>query len=389
MANWQAVARRKAQKYGIDPGLFLAQMTQEAHGQDLTSGSNAQGPAQFIPSTAASVGLTPVTVHQLKPAYDAAAKLMASYVKKYGNYKNALIAYNAGPGAIGHSLPSETQNYLKIIMGNHPNSSATGGGGGGTGAGISSLAATSGITTGAGDRFSQLADVLKNLEAATPNVQIPYTGGRFNQMLTEGMSNMGLSPTPTPSAQMFQYTNPYKLPTLSQTVSRLASMFGGGSSTSPSLPDFNQGGGDGTNPLGSGDGHVEITGPNPGRIKKPVLNFMRAISGVAGEKIVGSDGTGHSKYTTNGNISEHWSGMASDIPAVGRHLVTLGQDALIAAGWSPSRARKERGGLYNVYAKDGTRYQIIFNINDPARGGDHTDHLHVGVSHHTGSSAGR
>jgi len=374
MADWQTVARRKAQKYGIDPGLFLAQMTQEAHGQDVRSGAGAQGPAQFMPGTAASVGLTPVTVHQLKPAYDAAAKLMASYVKKYGNYKNALIAYNAGPGAIGHSLPSETQNYLKIIMGNHPNSSATGGGGG-TGAGISSLAATSGITTGASDRFSQLADVLKNLEAATPNVQIPYTGGRFNQMLTEGMSNMGLSPTPTPTTQSFQYTNPYKLPTLSQTVSRLADMFGGGSSSSvtPTLGDLGSGSG---MPLSGHNGHVEITGPNPGRIKKPVINFMRALSGVAGEKIVGSDGTGHSKYTVNGNISEHWSGMASDIPAAGSHLIKLGQDALIAAGWSPAQARRQKGGLFNVTTKDGTRYQIIFNTQE---GGDHTDHLHVGV----------
>lgn len=69
-----------------------------------------------MPGTARSVGLTPTTVHQIGPAYDAAAKLIAGYVKKYGSYRDALVAYNAGPGRVGGALPAETQNYLSTIL---------------------------------------------------------------------------------------------------------------------------------------------------------------------------------------------------------------------------------------------------------------------------------
>lgn len=125
----------------------------------------------------------------------------------------------------------------------------------------------------------------------------------------------------------------------------------------------------------SNTGNYRITGPNPGRIQPGVLSFLSKLSGVAGETIVGSDGTGHSKYTTNGSISEHYTGNATDIPASGNHLTRLGQDALIAAGMPEQQARKINGGLYNVTSK-GKRYQIIFNTNE---GGNHYNHLHVGV----------
>jgi hypothetical protein len=44
---------------------------------------------------------------------------------------------------------------------------------------------------------------------------------------------------------------------------------------------------------------------------------------------------------------------------------------------SPKRARQQRGGLYNIPYGKGRRIQVIFNTH---AGGDHTDHLHVGVT---------
>jgi hypothetical protein len=117
MANWQAVARQAAQSAGIDPNVFIRQINQESGGRDVSSLAGAQGPGQFMPGTARSVGLNSTTVHQLVPSLNAAARLMAGYVKRFGSYRNALIAYNAGPNAVGGSLPAETQNYLKIILG--------------------------------------------------------------------------------------------------------------------------------------------------------------------------------------------------------------------------------------------------------------------------------
>jgi hypothetical protein len=122
---------------------------------------------------------------------------------------------------------------------------------------------------------------------------------------------------------------------------------------------------------GSG-GHVaeSPTADRPGVHTAPaVRRFVRQISGLAGETLTIGTGTRHSRMTVNGNVSDHWSGHAADIPASGRKLIRLGQAALIAAGMSPAKARKQTGGLYNQGG-----HQIIFNTQE---GGDHTDHLHV------------
>jgi hypothetical protein len=114
--SWESAARRAARKYGLPENYFTRQMGQEAHGQDLTSPAGAQGPAQIMPDTARGWGLSPSQVHQIDPAYDAAAKHMAEYVKQFGSFRNALVAYNAGPGRVGGSLPAETRNYISTIM---------------------------------------------------------------------------------------------------------------------------------------------------------------------------------------------------------------------------------------------------------------------------------
>jgi hypothetical protein len=98
--------------------------------------------------------------------------------------------------------------------------------------------------------------------------------------------------------------------------------------------------------------------------------FVRRVSAVAGgETLTIGTGTNHKLMTVNGNPSDHPGGWAADIPARGKHLIRLGQAALIAAGMNPRKARKQTGGLYNIRG-----HQIIFNTHE---GGDHTDHLHV------------
>lgn len=119
MASPKQIARRQAQRFFAKPGdvsTFLRQMKQEAGFQDLTSPAGAQGYAQFMPGTAAAVGLK--NPHDPTQAYGAAAKLMRSYLDKYhGDWSQALTAYNAGPGAVGKPLPGETRAYLSSILG--------------------------------------------------------------------------------------------------------------------------------------------------------------------------------------------------------------------------------------------------------------------------------
>jgi hypothetical protein len=120
MASWQNVARQAAQRHGVDPSIFVAQIRQESNGRDVTSPAGAQGPAQFMPSTGRGYGLNGATIHQLGPSLDAAARLMADNLRKYGNYKRALSAYNSGrPDAYQdpNFAHGQTYNYVRSIMG--------------------------------------------------------------------------------------------------------------------------------------------------------------------------------------------------------------------------------------------------------------------------------
>jgi hypothetical protein len=76
-------------------------------------------------------------------------------------------------------------------------------------------------------------------------------------------------------------------------------------------------------------------------------------------------------------VSDHWDGWGADIPASGAALTRLGQSALIALGMPEAQARKAKGGIYNLKYGKRRRVQIIFNTNE---GGNHYNHLHIGVS---------
>lgn len=140
--------------------------------------------------------------------------------------------------------------------------------------------------------------------------------------------------------------------------------------------------GSGTVPLGgsknAGKGAFTVSGPNPDRLQKPLSSFARKVADIYGGSLVGLDGSTHSKYTVNGNVSEHYTGNATDIftidgkPATGARLIRAGRAALIAAGMPRAKALKAPGGLYNVGG-----HQIIFGVDGKQYGGNHLDHLHI------------
>jgi hypothetical protein len=148
-------------------------------------------------------------------------------------------------------------------------------------------------------------------------------------------------------------------------------------------------GGFGSTQAGRLHGGRVVVRPNADRpgvhTHQAVIDFARQVSAVAGLPVSIGRGTRHDRLTTNGRVSDHWSGNAADLPATGRRLIRLGQAALIAAGMPEREARRQHGGLYNVGG-----HQIIFNVNDPALGGDHTDHLHISArrGHRRGDAAG-
>lgn len=138
-------------------------------------------------------------------------------------------------------------------------------------------------------------------------------------------------------------------------------------------------------PLGGGSsskGSFTISGPSPNRLRPELVTYAHKVARIYGGPLEGLDGSSHSKYTVNGNVSEHFTGNASDVFSIGgkkygeegweTELVRAGRAALIAAGMPRAQAMKQTGGLYNV-----GRHQIIFNVTGAKYGGNHLDHLHI------------
>jgi soluble lytic murein transglycosylase-like protein len=126
-ANYRDIARQAAASYGINPALFERQINQESGFNPwAVSAAGAEGIAQFMPATAASMGVNP---WDPVSALWGAARLMSQLSSQFGgNYAMALAAYNAGAGAVHNAinaggnnwysyLPAETQNYVRVIMG--------------------------------------------------------------------------------------------------------------------------------------------------------------------------------------------------------------------------------------------------------------------------------
>jgi hypothetical protein len=110
---------RSAAHWNVPPALMAGQLMAES-GFDPTAGSpaGAQGIAQFMPSTAATYGLT--NPYNPVAAIDAEAHLMSDLLRQFGSPELALAAYNAGPAPVEacHCIPPypETQAYVTRIL---------------------------------------------------------------------------------------------------------------------------------------------------------------------------------------------------------------------------------------------------------------------------------
>lgn len=128
-SNYEAMAVLAAQRYGIDPQIFLRQIKQESgFNPNARSSAGAEGIAQFMPSTAAGMGINPMDPRQ---ALFGAAKLDAGNLKKFGSWQEALAAYNAGGGHANEwNNPSfaggQTYRYVRDILGGKNVSGTTG-----------------------------------------------------------------------------------------------------------------------------------------------------------------------------------------------------------------------------------------------------------------------
>ncbi|HEY1760982.1 MAG TPA: NlpC/P60 family protein [Acidimicrobiales bacterium] len=117
-APYVATVEQAASENGIPPSL-LAGLIQQESGFNPTavSPAGAEGIAQFMPATAAGIGVDP---YNPTSAINGAAQMLGSYTRQFGSYADALAAYNAGSSAVERygGIPpyAETQAYVPAVL---------------------------------------------------------------------------------------------------------------------------------------------------------------------------------------------------------------------------------------------------------------------------------
>jgi hypothetical protein len=111
-----------AQQSGLPVSFFANLIWQESRFVfRAVSPAGALGIAQFMPRTAAAVGLT--NPFDPRMALPASARLLGSLFQRFGNLGLAAAAYNAGEARVNNwlsnksGLPQETRNYVLAITG--------------------------------------------------------------------------------------------------------------------------------------------------------------------------------------------------------------------------------------------------------------------------------
>jgi peptidoglycan DL-endopeptidase CwlO len=117
-AQYVSTIEQAAASNGIPASLLAALLSHESRFEpNVVSSAGAEGIAQFMPATAAGMGINPDDPTE---AINAAAKLLGSYTNQFGSYADALAAYDAGASAVERygGIPpyAETQAYVPAVL---------------------------------------------------------------------------------------------------------------------------------------------------------------------------------------------------------------------------------------------------------------------------------
>lgn len=110
--------QESAARHAVATPLLEAVAWQESRfNQAAVSPKGALGVMQLLPKTASDLGVDP---SDLRSNVDGGAAYLAQMIRRFGDLKLALAAYNAGPGAVerwgGVPPYAETQSYVRAIL---------------------------------------------------------------------------------------------------------------------------------------------------------------------------------------------------------------------------------------------------------------------------------
>jgi soluble lytic murein transglycosylase-like protein len=110
--------RESSARHAVPAQIVEAVAWQESRfNHAAVSSKGARGVMQLLPTTASELGVDP---SDLRGNIDGGAAYLAQQLRRFGDVKLALAAYNAGPKAVerygGVPPYAETQSYVRAIM---------------------------------------------------------------------------------------------------------------------------------------------------------------------------------------------------------------------------------------------------------------------------------
>jgi soluble lytic murein transglycosylase-like protein len=106
-----------ATSVGVDPAIALAVAQRETNFNQGAIGSSGEvGMFQLMPATAASLGVNPYDATQ---NIQGGVSYLAQMYSMFGDWNDALAAYNWGPGNVNNSggaWPSSVANYVNGVL---------------------------------------------------------------------------------------------------------------------------------------------------------------------------------------------------------------------------------------------------------------------------------
>lgn len=115
---YKDMAREAAEKHGIPVNLFYRLVSQESGwNPNAVSSKGAIGLGQLMPVTARRLGVDP---RDAAENLEGSARYLSQQYRRFGTWRLALAAYNAGPEAVekydGIPPYRETENYVRVIL---------------------------------------------------------------------------------------------------------------------------------------------------------------------------------------------------------------------------------------------------------------------------------
>jgi soluble lytic murein transglycosylase-like protein len=116
---YDALIERVAGRFGVPPALVKAVVKTESNFQrHAVSSKGAQGLMQLMPGTAADLGVQ--DAFSPEENLRGGTRYLRAMIDRYGDWKHALAAYNAGPGRVDEygGIPpyQETREYVERVL---------------------------------------------------------------------------------------------------------------------------------------------------------------------------------------------------------------------------------------------------------------------------------